>query len=158
MMLGIYDLGHSGRNWPAQGQPCVCLLAMQRSAANSLLLSPLSMGESKCGPGCAGDTKKLNVAGGEGERDTGVHVYLLERTVGGRDRWVELGRREKKGLKRRKNIKNCRGRQRNRLYGGQQEKGCEVRKDRQIWQGCSVEISGLSVGERCVPARYCTHR
>lgn len=78
MMLGICDLGHSGRNWPAQGQPCVCLLAMQRSAANSLLLSPLSMGESKCGPGCVRDTKKLNVAGGKGERDTGVLVYQLE--------------------------------------------------------------------------------
>lgn len=58
MMLGICDLGHSGRNWPAQGRPCVCLLAMQRSAANSLLLPPLSMGESKCGPGCVGDTKR----------------------------------------------------------------------------------------------------
>lgn len=58
MMLGICDLGHSGRNWPAQGRPCVCLLAMQRSAANSLLLPSLSMGESKCGPGCVGDTKK----------------------------------------------------------------------------------------------------
>lgn len=58
MMLGICDLGHSGRNWPAQGRPCVCLLAMQRSAANSLLLPPLSMGESIHGPGCVGDTKR----------------------------------------------------------------------------------------------------
>lgn len=47
MMLGICDLGHSGGNWPAQGQACVCLLAMQRSAANSLPLPPLSMGESE---------------------------------------------------------------------------------------------------------------
>lgn len=58
MMLGICDLGHSGRNWPAQGRPCVCLLAMQRSAANSLPPPPLSMGESKRGPGCVGDTKR----------------------------------------------------------------------------------------------------
>lgn len=58
MMLGICDLGHSGRNWPAQGRPCVCLLAMQRSAANSLPLPPLSMAESKHGSGCVGDTKR----------------------------------------------------------------------------------------------------
>lgn len=58
MMLGICDLGHSGRNWPAQGRPCVCLLAMQRSAANSLPPPPLSMGESERGPGCVGDTKR----------------------------------------------------------------------------------------------------
>lgn len=49
------------------------------------------------------------MAGGEGERDTGVNPCQLERTVGGRDRWAELGRKKKNGLKRGKNIKNCAG-------------------------------------------------
>lgn len=51
-----------------------------------------------------------------------------------------------------------RGRQINGLSGAQQEKGCEGRKDRQIWQVCGVEIDGLSVGERCVSAKYYSNR
>lgn len=78
-MLGICDLGHSGRNWPAQGRPCVCLLAMQRSAANSLPPPPLSMGESKREPGCVGDTKRRNMGrrGRRGKRWAGVRVREL---------------------------------------------------------------------------------
>jgi len=52
----------------------------------------------------------------------------------------------------------CRGRKRNGLAGGQQEKGCEGRRGRQIWQVCGVEIDGLSVRERRVSARYCSNR
>ena len=76
------------------------------------------------------------------------------------DRWAEWGRRKEEWIveRERQTEELGRGRQRNGLAGGQQEKGCEGRKDRQIWQVCGVEIDGLSVGERCVSARYYSNR
>lgn len=71
--------------------------------------------------------------------------------MGRRDRWAESGRRREEWIVESEGQKNWgRGRQRNGLAGGRQEKGCEGRKDRQSWQVCGVEIDGLSVGEMCV--------
>lgn len=99
---------------------------------------------------------------GEKGRETLGYLCISWRELweGGTDRQMgRAGEKEEEWIEEReKHKKLCRERQRDRLAGGQQEKGCEGRKDRQIWQVCGVEINGLTVGERCVPARCYTHR
>lgn len=103
MMLGICDLGHSGRNWPAQGRPCVCLLAMQRSAANSLLPPPLSMGKSKAWAWVCRRHKEMKYVKGEKkgrEMDWGTCSSAGENCgkQGQTDRWAEWGEGKRNGL------------------------------------------------------------
>lgn len=100
--------------------------------------------------------------GKEGKKGRGMGWGACRRTVGrgGRqtDRWAEWGTRKEEWLVEREGQQLGRGRQRNGLTGGQREKGCEGRRVRLIWQVCGVEIEGLSVGQRCVSARYYSNR
>lgn len=101
--------------------------------------------------------------GEEGREADGLGYTCIswrELQEGGTDR--QMGREEEKEKR-----MDCRegkaeelggGRQRNGLTRRQREKGCEGRKDKRIWQVCGVEIDGLSVGERCVSARYYSNR